>query len=316
MPLLLGMFFLYITYQATSFQERKNIFTYLVQTPKWVVFLSVLFGSFSHISRAIRWHYMLAPMGYKTKTINNFLSIMVAYLANLGIPRSGEILRASTITTYEKVPFALAMGNIVAERIVDLLLLGVLILAALFLNVQIISNILAENFGTWFESILIGSIVILLLYQLIRYLKKRIRSKKTNRIQVFYHQFIKGVQILLQMPKKLSYLLHSIFIWSMYFLMFYVVKYALQDTYDASLGVLLPAFIVGVLTVATTNGGLGVYPLAVGAYFVSSGIPQESGLAFGWIVWTIQTVLVVVIGGLSFGILPLINRYFISNSRP
>ncbi len=313
-PLVLGIFFIYITYRVTTFEERQDIFTHLLQTPPWVVLLSILFGLLSHLSRSFRWHYMLTPMGYKTKTINNFLSIMVAYLANIGIPRSGEILRASTIASYEKVPFAMAMGNIVAERIIDLLMLGIFILVAFVLNVKIINQILVENLESWLESAFIISIVLILLYRLIQYLKKRIKSKKANRIRNFYNQFIQGVQILSQMPNKLFYILHSIFIWMMYFLMFYVVKFAIQDTYDISLDVLLPAFIIGVLTIATTNGGLGVYPLAIGAYFISVDISQEYGLAFGWIVWTIQTVLVVVIGGLSFVALPLVNKSLTSRS--
>lgn len=80
-------------HQVASFEERQNIVTYLVQILLWVVLLSILFGIFNHISRAIRWYYVMTPLGYKTKTINNFLSIMVAYLADLGIPRSGEILK-------------------------------------------------------------------------------------------------------------------------------------------------------------------------------------------------------------------------------
>ena len=127
---------------------------------------------------------------------------MVAYLANLGIPRSGEILRASTIATYEKVPFPMAIGNIVAERIIDLLMLGIFTLVAFVLNVKEISQIFAENFRSWFESAFIISIIILLLYQLTQYLKKRIKSKKANRIRHFYNQFVQGVQILLQMPYK------------------------------------------------------------------------------------------------------------------
>ena len=313
-PLALGLFFIYLTYQTTSADERKTIFTHLMQTPEWVVLLSILIGVCSHVSRAIRWRYMLTPMGYKTKIINNLLSIMVAYLANLGIPRSGEILRASTIATYEKVPFPMAIGNIVAERIIDLLMLGIFTLVAFVLNVKEISQIFAENFRSWFESAFIISIIILLLYQLTQYLKKRIKSKKANRIRHFYNQFVQGVQILLQMPNKLFYILHSIFIWMMYFLMFFVAKFAIQDTYDISLDVLLPAFVIGILTIATTNGGLGVYPLAVGTYLFSFGISKESGLAFGWIVWTIQTGLIVIFGGLSFGVLPLVNRSLTSKS--
>jgi len=85
------------------------------------VFLSVFFGVLSHLSRAYRWKFLLAPIGYKPRFINSILAVLIAYISNLGIPRSGEILRATTLSTYEKIPFEKAFGTIVAERLIDLL---------------------------------------------------------------------------------------------------------------------------------------------------------------------------------------------------
>jgi glycosyltransferase 2 family protein len=41
---------------------------------------------------------------------------------------------------------------------------------------------------------------------------------------------------------------------------------------------------------------------------ISYGISKESSLAFGWIMWTAQTIMVLFFGGLSFLVLPLLNR--------
>jgi glycosyltransferase 2 family protein len=38
------------------------------------------------------------------------------------------------------------------------------------------------------------------------------------------------------------------------------------------------------------------------------GIAETAGNAFGWIVWTSQMLLVVVLGVLSFLLLPVFNR--------
>jgi len=32
------------------------------------------------------------------------------------------------------------------------------------------------------------------------------------------------------------------------------------------------------------------------------------GLAFGWIMWSAQTLMILFFGGLSFFVLPLVNR--------
>ena len=90
--------------------------------------------------------------------------------------------------------------------------------------------------------------------------------------------------------------------------MFYVVKLALPETIDLPFEALLIGFIVGAITISATNGGIGIYPFSVSMVLISYGVSKESSLAFGWIMWTAQTVMVIVFGSLSFFILPLINR--------
>jgi hypothetical protein len=37
-------------------------------------------------------------------------------------------------------------------------------------------------------------------------------------------------------------------------------------------------------------------------------VPDTSGTAFGWLVWTSQTLMVVILGTLSFLLLPILNK--------
>ena len=62
-------------------------------------------------------------MGYNPRLINNILAIFITYIANLGVPRSGEFFRATVLQTYEKIPFEKSFGTIIAERTIDLLML-------------------------------------------------------------------------------------------------------------------------------------------------------------------------------------------------
>ena len=110
------------------------------------------------------------------------------------------------------------------------------------------------------------------------------------------------------MPKKAAFLFHTFFIWTMYIAMFYVIKWAVPETESLSLNALLPAFVIGGLTISATNGGIGIYPFSVALILSAFGISKESGLAFGWIVWSSQTLMIIIFGGLSFFILPLVNR--------
>ena len=87
------------------------------------VFLGLLFGILSHLSRAYRWKFMLEPIGYKPKFTNSVLAVLIAYLVNLAIPRAGEVSRAAVMANYENVPFEKGFGTIVAERIADLIMM-------------------------------------------------------------------------------------------------------------------------------------------------------------------------------------------------
>ncbi|MBP6539806.1 MAG: flippase-like domain-containing protein, partial [Saprospiraceae bacterium] len=54
----------------------------------WVIITMILF-LITNIFRALRWKMMLEAIGYQPRLINLFGTIMINYLANLGIPRSG-----------------------------------------------------------------------------------------------------------------------------------------------------------------------------------------------------------------------------------
>ena len=144
-PPLIGSFFIYISFVYTSEEERNEIYKSLKEAKIKYILLSILFGITSFLSRAYRWNYILNSMGYYPKLINNVLAIFVTYLANLGVPRSGEILRATVMQTYESVPFDKAFGTILAERLVDLVVLFALIVLCLFLETDILLPFIREK---------------------------------------------------------------------------------------------------------------------------------------------------------------------------
>ena len=122
-PLGLGTFLIYYSYSKFTTQQLEEIATYFKKTDYIVISLSVIFGILSHVSRAYRWNFMLEPLGYKPKVLNNFMAVYVAYIMNLLIPRSGEVSRAVVVNKYEGVPFDKAFGTIISERVIDVLFL-------------------------------------------------------------------------------------------------------------------------------------------------------------------------------------------------
>ncbi len=126
-PLGLGLYLVYYSFANTSEADRQQIIISIKQADLRFVFLSLVFGAFSHLSRAYRWSYLLRPLGYRHTFMMRILTVMISYFSNLGIPRSGEVLRATALATYANVPFEKSFGTIVTERIIDRVMLFSLI---------------------------------------------------------------------------------------------------------------------------------------------------------------------------------------------
>ena len=117
-----------------------------------------------------------------------------------------------------------------------------------------------------------------------------------------------GFMSTFKMKDRWAYLFHSFFIWFTYFLMFYVTIYALPETSNIQIGAVMMAFVFGSLAIGFTNSGFGAYPLLIAQIFLLYGISNTAGTAFGWLVWISQTLLIVMLGLISFILLPILNR--------
>jgi len=307
LPVALGVFLVWYSYSSTSAEDRKKIFESIKNADLLWVSISIFIGFLSHLSRAIRWNYLLEPLGYKPKIRNNILIILISYFSNIFIFRSGEILRATALTTYENVPFEKGFGTIVTERIIDLIMLLIIIFSALVLQTDIITGILKENgIGLVSSVVLLFSGIIGLIIG-IRIIKKS-TSKLAVKIKNFAVGLLDGVLSIFKMKNKSHFIFHTLFIWACYIGMFWIIKYTVPEVAALSLGQLLVAFIAGAFAMTATNGGLGLYPIVVTASLAFFGISKTSGDAFGWIMWSAQTAIVVVFGAISFLLLPLWNR--------
>lgn len=307
LPLLLGVFFILYSISSASPQERQDLWDNITSAhPGWVL-LSILFGLLSHISRAYRWKYLLQPLGYKPRFANSFMAVMVGYLANFGIPRSGELLRGATITTYEDIPFEKAFGTIISERIADFIMLLLIIGITLLLQAEYLLSFFRENnINPLFT---FGILVVLLLLGVgLLKLVKRSKSPLMLRVREFARGLLEGMRSILMMKQKTAFLVHTVFIWVMYVLMSYVLIYTVPETAGLPFGVLMVIFVVGSFAISITNGGIGIYPVAIGATLMFFGISKQGGEALGWISWGTQTLLVIVLGGISFLFLPIYNR--------
>ena len=303
----MGVFLVWYSYYSTSAEDRSEIIHYIKNADFFWVGVSVVLGILTHLSRAIRWNFLLQPLGYRPKIFNNILIILTAYFTNLGIPRSGEILRATALATYEHVPFQKGFGTIVTERVIDLVMLFLIVAIALFLQTEIIWNFLQQKgFNLILLSMLLFSGILIL--SLGMYVLKKSKSKFALKLKTFLRGLLEGILSIFEMKNKWGFVFHTLFIWLAYIAMFWVIKYTVLETVDLNLSQLLVAFVAGAFAMSATNGGIGIYPIAVSSALAIFGISKVSGDAFGWIMWISQTLMIVVFGAISFLILPLWNR--------
>ena len=270
--------------------------------------LGVFLGILSHLSRAYRWKFMIEPMGYNLRFPNSIMAVFTTYLINYTIPRAGEVSRATILTNYEGVPFEKGFGTIIAERVADLLVMHCIISITLVLEFDIIYDFLYTNIDPT-KLILLGLVALAILiigYQLF----KKSNHPFVLKIKTLLSGLIEGVSSILKMKKKWAFLAHTLFIWIMYVLMFYVTSFSLAETSQLPFSAILLGFISASFSIAATNGGIGSYPLAIFAAFSIFGIPEDPSIAFGWIMWTSQTLMVILLGGLSLLFLPIYNRLY------
>ena len=308
LPVFIGVFCIYYSFKDISFSEFKEYFTKINYL--WV-FVGIFLGALSHISRSYRWKFLIEPLGYKLGFINSVLTVFSAYLINYTIPRAGDIARATMISKYENIPFEKAIGTIVAERAVDVISILVIIMIGLIIEFDKISNKLTyfleqSDFSTLLWSSLILLFIVASLYIIIK------RFKFYKKIKLFLSGMIDGITIIFRMKKRNQFIFHSVFIWIMYVLMFYFTSKAFVGLNQVSFFELMISFTLAALSIMFSNGGIGIYPLAVEESLGWYGVQSTIGLAFGWVMWLSQTLMVVIFGGLSLFILPFINR---SNSK-
>lgn len=303
LPLLLGVGLVWYSLSKISIEKLVQYFKDADYT--WII-LGVSLGMLSHISRAYRWLFMVEPLGFKPKFGNSLMAVYAAYLINFTIPRAGEVARATILKNYEELPFDKGFGTIVAERVADTIMLLTIVVLAFFLESEFIFDFFLQKFNIT-SLILGGSVLFLGVLVLFLFIRKG-KSKFAIKVKGFVTGLLEGALSIFKMKKKWAFIGHTLFIWVMYVLMFYVTTFALPELQHIGLAAILIGFILSSFSIAATNGGVGSFPEAVVLAFSLFGIADDPSRAFGWIVWSTQTLVIIVIGGLSLLYLPIYNR--------
>lgn len=315
LPLGFGVFLIWLFYDALCEEQKKDLFAAFGRANYFWVFLALIFSFLSHVSRAYRWKYLLDPMGYKISFWNAYHALMIGYVVNLVFPRAGEASRAGVVMKTEKIPFQKGFGTILAERAVDVGMLGIIVLITLGLQLNKIDLFQAKidsfqagesGCGNTMIFTILGAVVKWAIIAgfagvvLLTAFKKSFRKK----IIGFAKGLFEGIISVFKTKYKLHFIGHTLFIWIMYVLMFSVCFFAVEETAHLGLDAMLAGFVAGTIGIVLVQGGIGVYPAFVGLIITIYIAPDAPGidpaaLALGWIIWTSQTIMMIILGLIS-----------------
>ncbi len=304
-PIILGISFIYITYKLTTQAERLLIWNYIKSAQIQYVIGAMLLGASADIIRGLRWQLLSKAIGYKSGIINSVASVFMCYTSNMAIPRSGEIIRATVLSEYNKIPIGKTFGTIAAERVIDISISILILFLVWILQYDIIlESFFEEGFLKFIDNnfwliLSLISICIAIIYILITRIEK---------IKRFFNSVLEGFFSITKLKKKLfPFILLSLLIWTCYVLAFFTIKFSVTELDIIDSRLIFPAFVVGVFSISLSNHGLGVYPLAIALFLSNFGINTEIGLTYGWLAWSCQAIITLIFGGLSFFVLPLLK---------
>ncbi len=284
-----------------------------------IVIISAIISLLAHAVRAWRWNLLMQPLGHSISFKNSFAGVMIGYVVNYAVPRAGELSRCGVATKYEKIPFPAALGTVITERIVDVILLLVLFFITLAVqftelmgltNLYLLQPLSVKMSGLMHNKLyLIILIVFILVFMGTLYLlRNKIRSVFTGKIGGLLKSFADGLRSIKGLKKPGLFIFQSLLIWFLYFLSLYVCFFCFPETSVLGLKPALSVLLFSTIGVMVSPGGIGAYQIIATNVLLFYGVANGVAVAFPWITWGVQSVAVFVIGGLCFLFLPLLNN--------
>lgn len=313
LPLLIAGGLLYWMYRDFDFTEVKRIF--LNEMNLWWLFASLIPITLSHIFRGLRWLITLEPLGYRPKVGDSIDSIFVAYATNVLVPRVGEVSRCAVLTKYDKVPFSKALGTLVAERLIDMLLVLLFVCVMLLTQLDVFLSLFAQtgtneaSFSKLLTSpktyLVVAAVVVACVALWIPLKKTKLYAKVKQAIS----GFVDGLLSLKTMNRKGLFLLYTIGIWVGYFLEFYIAFFCFPFTAQLTVVQALVIFAaISLAIIIPTPNGAGPWHFVVISMMTLYGVSQTGASSFALIVHTFQTLGVIMLGVYGWVALQVRNR--------
>jgi uncharacterized membrane protein YbhN (UPF0104 family) len=298
LPVLIGVYLTWFFLSKLTPSEKDKLIAVVFEANYGWIAVAAIIAFLTHLSRAYRWKFLLEPMGLQPRLSTMYHSVMVGYVLNLTIPRSGELARAAYFARYEGAKTDKIFGTIIVERIIDLIMLTLISFLALYLQkdqetFEQLTTTEGSSFPDWVKwALLAAGLIGVLVFIFVKAVRYKLIDVAKG--------LIEGVLTISKLKKKTAYIAHTLFIWGGYLAMFWVSAFALKETTDISVNAVFACFIAGSIAISATPGGFGLYPIMVSAVLIKMyGYDSEVAKSFSMLMWAAQTILIVTLGIIS-----------------
>ena len=294
--LVLGLFLLYIVFNNIDlnlFLERLDNLDY-----SWI-YLSMFISIFEHVVRGYRWNLLMQTKQTNLSTYITTHILIVSYFFALFIPRFNDFVRCYLISKTNDIKVSSSLGTVVSERIFDLISLLIISLLFFIIEFDLFTNFFSTyiltniSFDVYYLIILFFVIAVIISF--IYYL-----NKKSDAFSSKFSEFKKGVLSVNKYYKNKKFLLSTLILWIIYFLMGYVIFFSLEETSSLAISSGIAVLVAGSLgMVVPVNAGIGAYHFLVASILISYNINYETGLFFATILHTSQIICLALLGIVS-----------------
>lgn len=307
-PLAMTCLLLWVLFRKVDFPEMLRIIA--DGCDYWWILAAMGLSIVSHIVRAARWRLQLNSLNIRPPFMALCCSIFGCYALNLVFPRLGEVWRVTYISKREKAPFANILGSMVADRLADTLMVGLLLLLTFIVANSAINSFL-EKYSIGRDAIHLLSSPLLWIIAVacavcaigLIYLFRNTGAIK--RLLNILKSLWEGFATIGTMKGRGLFLLLTIGIWGCYYFQLYLAFFAFPFTRSLctesslvfGLTPCLLAFVLSSIGMAIpSQGGLGPWNIAIMFGLAVYGISDTQGTTFSILQWSGQTVMLIILG--------------------
>ena len=315
-----GALFLFLAFRG---QDTEKLLSDLkTANYSWVAVSSVA-CLLSHVFRAARWNMLITPLGHEPKLKNTFSAVMIGYLANLALPRLGEVSKCAALSRAEKIPANQLIGTMLVERIFDFLMLVLLTVLTITLQFDRIGSFLDPIVGQIFNgnssvtpvAVLAFLSILIIFFSLWFFLLKG-KIRYPEKLITFVGGLRNGLLSFKDIKSKKTFVFYSLMIWMMYFASTYLCFFGLDATANLGMGAALATLFFGSVGMTIpVQGGIGTYHYMVAQGLTAYAINKTDGLAYATIIHSSQTLIILIIGSICLMSLMLFTTKKVENGQ-